>query len=98
MLAAPANRGVCIRHVVAASLDDVNKPEAAARITWTISEKTLGGTGEVGTEKTAAARAELAAVDATRHTVIYVVCVANPALGVRGIHRLGRRPHTAPRR
>jgi type II secretory pathway predicted ATPase ExeA len=66
--------------------------QAAARITWTITEKTLGViTGEVGTGKTVAARA---ALDPTRHTVIYL---GNPATGVRGIHHhivtaLGGRP------
>ena len=69
--------------------------QAAARITWTITEKTLGViTGEVGTGKTVAARAALAGIDPTRHTVIYL---ANPATGVRGIHHhivtsLGGRP------
>ena len=69
--------------------------EAAARITWTIGEKTLAViTGEVGTGKTVAARAALAATDPTRHTVIYI---GNPATGVRGIHHhivtaLGGRP------
>jgi type II secretory pathway predicted ATPase ExeA len=69
--------------------------EAAARITWTITEKTLGViTGEVGTGKTVAVRAALAALDPTRHTVIYI---GNPATGVRGIHHhivtsLGGRP------
>jgi type II secretory pathway predicted ATPase ExeA len=69
--------------------------QAAARITWTITEKTLGViTGEVGTGKTVAARAALAGIDPTRHTVIYI---ANPATGVRGIHHhivtsLGGRP------
>jgi type II secretory pathway predicted ATPase ExeA len=69
--------------------------QAAARITWTITEKTLGViTGEVGTGKTVAARAALAGLDPTRHTVIYL---ANPATGVRGIHHhivtsLGGRP------
>jgi type II secretory pathway predicted ATPase ExeA len=69
--------------------------QAAARITWTITEKTLGViTGEVGTGKTVAARAALAALDPTRHTVIYI---GNPATGVRGIHHhivtsLGGRP------
>jgi type II secretory pathway predicted ATPase ExeA len=58
--------------------------EAAARITWTITEKTLGViTGEVGVGKTVAVRAALAALDPTRHTVIYI---GNPATGVRGIH------------
>jgi type II secretory pathway predicted ATPase ExeA len=69
--------------------------EAAARITWTITEKTLGViTGEVGVGKTVAVRAALAALDPTRHTVIYI---GNPATGVRGIHHhivtaLGGRP------
>jgi type II secretory pathway predicted ATPase ExeA len=69
--------------------------QAAARITWTITEKTLGViTGEVGTGKTVAARAALAGLDPTRHTVIYI---GNPATGVRGIHHhivtsLGGRP------
>jgi type II secretory pathway predicted ATPase ExeA len=58
--------------------------QAAARITWAITEKTLGViTGEVGTGKTVAARAALAGIDHTRHTVIYI---GNPAVGVRGIH------------
>jgi type II secretory pathway predicted ATPase ExeA len=69
--------------------------EAAARITWAITEKTLGViTGEVGVGKTVAVRAALAALDPTRHTVIYI---GNPATGVRGIHHhivaaLGGRP------
>jgi type II secretory pathway predicted ATPase ExeA len=69
--------------------------EAAARITWAIAEKALGViTGEVGTGKTVAARAALAGIDHTRHTVIYI---GNPAVGVRGIHHrivtsLGGRP------
>jgi len=69
--------------------------QAAARITWTITEKTLGViTGEVGTGKTVAARAALPGLDPTRHTVIYL---GNPATGVRGIHHhivtsLGGRP------
>ena len=73
--------------------------QAAARITWTITEKTLGViTGEVGTGKTVAARAALAGLDPTRHTIIYI---GNPATGVRGIHHhivtsLGGGPPTAP--
>jgi type II secretory pathway predicted ATPase ExeA len=55
--------------------------EAAARITWTITEKALGViTGEVGTGKTVAARAALAATDPTRHTIIYI---GNPAADPR---------------
>ena len=69
--------------------------QAAARITWTVTEKTLGViTGEAGTGKTVAARAALPALDPTRHTIIYT---GNPATGVRGIHHhivtaLGGRP------
>ena len=69
--------------------------EAAARITWCVTDKALGViTGEVGAGKTVAARAALAALDPTRHTVIYL---PNPTVGVRGIHHaivaaLGGRP------
>jgi type II secretory pathway predicted ATPase ExeA len=69
--------------------------EAAARITWAISEKTPGViTGEAGVGKTVAVRAALAAPGPTRHTIIYI---GNPATGVRGIHHhivtaLGGRP------
>jgi type II secretory pathway predicted ATPase ExeA len=57
--------------------------EAAARITWCISERALGViTGEVGAGKTVAARAAIAALDQTRHTLIYL---ANPTTGARGI-------------
>ncbi len=70
--------------------------EAAARISWCVADNALGViTGEVGAGKTVAARAALAALDQTRHTVIYL---ANPAVGVRGIHHaivtaLGGVPH-----
>lgn len=58
--------------------------EAAARISWTISEHALGViTGEVGVGKTVAARAALASLDPSRHIVIYL---GNPAVGARGIH------------
>ncbi|MCK2245209.1 MULTISPECIES: AAA family ATPase [unclassified Crossiella] len=58
--------------------------QAAARITWCIAERALGViTGEVGAGKTVATRAALAALDAPRHTVIYL---PNPAVGVTGIH------------
>jgi type II secretory pathway predicted ATPase ExeA len=66
--------------------------EAAARITWTISERALGViTGEVGTGKTVAARAAVAGIDPTRHTVIYI---ANPAAGIHHhiVTSLGGRP------
>ena len=58
--------------------------EAAARIGWCIAERALGViTGEVGCGKTVAARAAVAALDQTRHTLIYL---ANPTTGTRGIH------------
>jgi type II secretory pathway predicted ATPase ExeA len=57
--------------------------EAAARIAWAVSGRTIGViTGEVGTGKTAAARAAVAGLDPAGHNVIYV---GNPATGVRGI-------------
>jgi len=59
--------------------------EAAARIRWIIDEHTIGViTGEVGVGKTLAARAAVAALDASRHTIIYI---ANPAVGARGLHQ-----------
>ena len=69
--------------------------EATARITWCVADKDLGViTGEVGAGKTVAARAALAALDTSRHTVIYL---PDPTVGVRGIHHaivsaLGGRP------
>jgi type II secretory pathway predicted ATPase ExeA len=69
--------------------------EATARIGWCIRERALGViTGEVGCGKTVAARAAIAALDQTRHTLIYL---ANPTTGTRGIHyqivtALGGRP------
>jgi hypothetical protein len=58
--------------------------EAAARITWAITDKALGViTGEVGVGKTVAVRAALATLDPTRHTVIYL---PNPSVGTRGLH------------
>ena len=57
--------------------------EAAARITWSVTDKTIGViTGEVGTGKTVAIRAAVADLDPASHTVIYV---GNPSTGVRGI-------------
>lgn len=58
--------------------------EAAARIGWSVAEHALGVvTGEVGVGKTVAARAALAALDPSRHTVIYL---PNPSVGTRGIY------------
>ncbi len=74
--------------------------EACARIAWLIDQAAIGVvTGEVGAGKTVAARAAAAALDASRHTVIYL---PNPAIGARGLHMhlvyaLGHTPrfHTA---
>ena len=58
--------------------------EAVARIGWCITEQAIGViTGEVGAGKTVAVRAALAALDASRHTIIYL---GNPAVGARGIY------------
>jgi type II secretory pathway predicted ATPase ExeA len=58
--------------------------EAAARITWCITERAIGViTGEVGAGKTASVRTVLASLDASRHTVIYL---PSPMIGVRGLH------------
>jgi type II secretory pathway predicted ATPase ExeA len=58
--------------------------EAVARLRWLIDETAIGVlTGEVGAGKTVAARATVAALDASRHTIVYL---ANPMVGARGIH------------
>jgi type II secretory pathway predicted ATPase ExeA len=58
--------------------------EAVARIHWCIAEKALGViTGEVGSGKTIATRAATTALDASRHSIIYL---GNPAVGARGIY------------
>jgi type II secretory pathway predicted ATPase ExeA len=58
--------------------------EAVARVAWCIGERALGViTGEVGSGKTVAARAATAALDASRHTIIYL---GNPAVGARGLY------------
>lgn len=58
--------------------------EALARITWLIAERAIGVvTGEVGSGKTVSVRAATAALDASRHALIYL---AQPGTGVRGIY------------
>lgn len=58
--------------------------EAVARIGWCIGERGLGVvTGEVGAGKTVAVRAALAALDSSRHTIIYL---GNPTVGGRGLY------------
>ncbi|MDN5895847.1 MAG: AAA family ATPase [Nocardioides sp.] len=57
--------------------------EAIARINWCVDQHGLGViTGEVGAGKTVAVRAAAAALDPSRHVVIYL---PNPAVGVRGM-------------
>lgn len=69
--------------------------EAVARISWCVDQHALGViTGEVGAGKTVAVRAATAALDASRHVVIYL---PNPSVGVRGmlhhvVSTLGRVP------
>ena len=71
--------------------------EAVARIGWCVADRRIGViTGEVGAGKTVAVRAALAALDASRHAVIYL---PDPTVGVRGIHHrivasLGGQPLT----
>jgi ABC-type dipeptide/oligopeptide/nickel transport system ATPase component len=57
--------------------------EAVTRIGWCIDQHALGViTGEVGAGKTVAVRAATAALDTSRHVVIYL---PNPSVGVRGM-------------
>ena len=57
--------------------------EAVARISWCVEQHALGViTGEVGAGKTVAVRAATAALDTSRHVVIYL---PNPSVGVRGM-------------
>jgi type II secretory pathway predicted ATPase ExeA len=58
--------------------------EAVARIGWCISEQQIGViSGECGAGKTVAARAAVSALDASRHTVIYL---GTPGVGLRGLY------------
>jgi type II secretory pathway predicted ATPase ExeA len=69
--------------------------QAVARIQWCISEQAIGViSGECGAGKTVAARAAVAGLDASRHTVLYL---GTPGVGLRGIYgmivtRLGGTP------
>ncbi|MBF6302770.1 ExeA family protein [Nocardia amamiensis] len=57
--------------------------EAVARIGWCVDQRAIGViTGEVGAGKTVAVRAATAALDPSRHIVIYL---PNPTIGVRGM-------------
>lgn len=58
--------------------------EAVARISWCISERAIGViTGECGSGKTVAARAAVAGLDPSRHTVVYL---GTPGVGLRGMY------------
>jgi type II secretory pathway predicted ATPase ExeA len=58
--------------------------EAVARMNWCISEQAIGViSGECGAGKTVAARAAVAGLDASRHTVLYL---GTPGVGMRGIY------------
>lgn len=58
--------------------------EAVARIAFLVAEQAIGVvTGEVGSGKTVAARAAMAALEPSRHAVIYL---PNPAVGLRGLY------------
>src|SRR5207247_6658007 len=58
--------------------------EAVARISWCVSEQAIGViTGECGAGKTVAARAAVAPLDASRHTLLYL---GTPGVGLRGIY------------
>src|SRR2546421_10395310 len=69
--------------------------EAVARISWGISEQAIGViSGECGAGKTVAARAAVAAPDASRHTLLYP---RTPGVGLRRVFttiitRLGGTP------
>jgi type II secretory pathway predicted ATPase ExeA len=57
--------------------------EAVARLSWCIEQRAVAVlTGEVGAGKTVAVRAATAALDPSRHVVIYL---PNPSVGVRGM-------------
>ncbi|MEJ7715349.1 MAG: AAA family ATPase [Thermoleophilaceae bacterium] len=60
--------------------------EAVARIGWCITEQAIGViSGECGAGKTVAARAAVASLDASRHTILYL---GTPGVGLRGIYGL----------
>ena len=69
--------------------------EAVARISWCVDQHALGViTGEVGAGKTVAVRAATAALDTSRHVVIYL---PNPSVGVRGmLHHIVCRARPGP--
>jgi type II secretory pathway predicted ATPase ExeA len=70
--------------------------QAVARISWCIAQRAIGLVcGESGAGKTVAARAAIAALDQTRHSLIYI---ANPTTGARGVcHHIVTRLGGIPR-
>ena len=59
--------------------------QAVARIQWCISEQAIGViSGECGAGKTVAARAAVASLDASRHTVLYLGTLASGCAGSTG--------------
>jgi type II secretory pathway predicted ATPase ExeA len=80
-------------------VDRLSKPashqEAVARVRWAVAQKEVCViAGEVGSGKTVAARAALAALEPARHLPIYI---PDPTLGMRTVHQavveaLGGRP------
>jgi len=58
--------------------------QAVARIGWCVAERQIGVvTGECGSGKTVAARAAVAALDGSRHTILYL---GTPGVGLRGLY------------
>jgi len=58
--------------------------QAVARISWCVAERQIGVlSGECGSGKTVAARAAVAALDSSRHTVLYL---GTPGVGLRGLY------------
>ena len=74
----PFDRSLAVSQLFASASHN----EAAARIGYAIATRGLAAiTGDTGAGKTVALRAAVAALDPTRHQVIYI---ANPAFGTRG--------------
>jgi type II secretory pathway predicted ATPase ExeA len=84
----------------AVPVERLSKPkthqEAVARVRWAVAQKEACViAGEVGSGKTVAARAAIAALEPARHLPIYI---PDPTLGLRAVHHqvveaLGGRPH-----
>jgi type II secretory pathway predicted ATPase ExeA len=58
--------------------------QAVARIGWCVAERQIGVvSGECGSGKTVAARAAVATLDTSRHTILYL---GTPGVGLRGLY------------